>query len=138
MNSDKDIIKAKAEIIDENISYLRNKDFNPNESTFEELQAIKHSLFVVTEACIDIATHITAAEGFSRPNSYKEFFRTLNKNEVIGEKSAEQMAKMASFRNFLIHRYGDVKSERLEEIINENLEDVAIFLEEIYGYVDQK
>lgn len=120
MNSDNDVIKAKAEIIDENIGYLRNKDFNPGESTFEEIQAVKHSLFVVTEACIDIATRITAAEGFSRPNSYKEVFRILNENEVVGKKSAEQMADVASFRNFLIRRYGGIETEKLQEIINEN------------------
>ncbi len=136
MKSDADIIKAKAEIIDQNITYLNGKELAKN-SSFEELQAVKHSLFVITEACIDIATHITAAEGFPRPNSYKEFFRTLNENEIIGDSSAERMAQMAGFRNFLIHRYGDVETEKLESIINENLEDVNRFLEEIYEYVDE-
>jgi len=52
-------------------------------------------------------------------------FLVLGKNNVISKELAEKLAKMARFRNFLIHRYGDVNAEYLLKIINEDLQDIV-------------
>ncbi len=109
---------------------------DPHTASFEEIQAVKHSLLEVTEAFIDIASHIIATEGFERPSSYAEMFSTLAKYSVIPADLSTRMAEMAKFRNFLVHRYNRVDEERLMEIRAEDLHDVREFVEKIYEYFE--
>jgi len=62
-------------------------------------------------------------------------FLVLGKNNVISKELAEKLAKMARFRNFLIHGYGDVNAEYLLKIINEDLQDIVNFMKEIKTYM---
>lgn len=137
MSLDEETLKAKAEIIDQNINYLYEKEFEPEDSDFEEIQAVKHSLFEITESCIDIASHIIAVEGLKRPDSYKGYFQVLKQNEIISDSVKENMQDMAGFRNFLVHRYGDVENQKLRKIMKEDLDDVKQFLKEIYSYMEE-
>lgn len=136
MNADKDTIKSKIEVIRDNKDYLENKEsFEPEDESFEELQALKHSLLEIIEACIDISSHIIAAEGFEKPNSYAENFDKLSDNNLIDDNLGKRLGDMAGFRNFLVHRYDDLNPERIEEFIDSDLEDVSEFLEDIYDYM---
>jgi uncharacterized protein YutE (UPF0331/DUF86 family) len=61
------------------------------------------------EACIDVANHIIASIGFERVEEYSKMFEVLARNKVISGELGEKMARMAKFRNILVHRYGTVK-----------------------------
>ncbi|MFB6115372.1 MAG: DUF86 domain-containing protein [Candidatus Nanohalobium sp.] len=138
MKAEKETLKQKMQVIDENLRYLENQNpANLSESDFEKLQAVKHSLFEITEACIDISSHIIAAEGFEKPEEYAGMFPVLSKNKIITEELASKLEEMARFRNLLVHRYGEIESEKLEEFIREELEDVKQFTSSIYKYMEQ-
>ena len=104
---DKEIIEKKIDIISENMDYLREvsrTDLDAFVSNFERIQATKHSLQEAIEACLDIANHIIAAEGFPRAEEYGQFFTT-------------RLVEMAKFRNLLVHRYSLVDSKELHKIL---------------------
>jgi uncharacterized protein YutE (UPF0331/DUF86 family) len=131
---DRDIIEAKFDIIEKNLKFLQEfKDLSVEEleSNYRDLQAVKYSLLEITEACIDIANHIIAAKNLERVEEYGEMFPVLAKNRIITQKLGEKLVKMAKFRNFLIHRYGEVETKYIVEIIKFHLVDVVDFMRKI-------
>jgi len=79
---DKEIIEKKIDIISENMDYLREvsrTDLDASVSNFERIQATKHSLQEAIEACLDIANHIIAAEGFQGPKNMDSFSQHLER-----------------------------------------------------------
>lgn len=92
----------------------------------------------VAEACIDIAGHIIAAEGFNRPSDYADIFEPLAENGILEEDLAERLGEMAKFRNFLVHRYDKVDLERLQEFRDDDIGDVKQFLDSIYTYIERE
>lgn len=137
MKADEELLKQKLEIIVENLEYLTSSDFNPENAGFEEKQAVKHCLLELAEASIDISSHIIASEGLDRPEDYAGLFQELGNEGFLNESLADKMSEMARFRNFLVHRYGDVDEKRLEAFIEEDLGDVRSFSESIYDYLDE-
>ena len=131
---DKDLIEAKIDIIETNLKFLeefKNKKPEDLEKSYKDLQAIKFSLFEICEACIDIANHIISAKGLERAEAYSRMFEVLAKNKIITQELGEELAKMAKFRNLLVHRYAEIKTEKLIEIINSSLTDVTEFVKSV-------
>ena len=131
---DKDLIEAKFDLIETNLKFLegfKKKTAKDLEGNYRDLQAVKYSLLEIAEACIDIANHIIAAKGLERVEEYSKMFDVLAKNKIISEGLGRELAKMAKFRNILIHRYAEVKTEYLIRIIKFHLVDVIRFMKEI-------
>jgi len=138
---DKEIIEKKIDIISENMDYLREvsrTDLDAFVSNFERIQATKHSLQEAIEACLDIANHIIAAEGFPRAEEYGQFFTTLGEKNVINKDLANRLVEMAKFRNLLVHRYSLVDSKELHKILNENLGDIQEYVKEILEFISKR
>lgn len=137
MKAEKETLKQKLQIIDENINYLENNKPEISGDDYGELQAVKHCLFEIAEASIDMASHIVAAEGFEKPESYAEMFPVLSKNDILDDELAEKLSEMARFRNLLVHRYGDIDEQKLENFIKQDLKDVKKFSQSIYTYIEE-
>ncbi len=139
---DRDIIEAKFDIIERNLKFIRDNYLGvpPEkiESSYKDSQALKFSLFEIVEACIDIANHIIAAKRFERAEEYAKMFITLGKYGVIPQELAEKLAKMARFRNLLIHRYWEVDMKYIMEIAENRLKDVERFMLRIEKYLERE
>jgi uncharacterized protein YutE (UPF0331/DUF86 family) len=59
----------------------------------------------------------------------------LGDKGIISEDLAEQLVKMAGYRNRLVHLYHQVSDEELYEIIQDNLKDIARFKYQILEYI---
>lgn len=124
------MVEGKLDIIDRNLTFLDEfKDSDPNRfvKSYCIVQAAKHSLLEIIEACIDIANYIISAKGFRRAEKYSEMFEVLKEEKIIGEKLAARLGEMARFRNLLVHRYGEIDNKRVLEIIKHNLGDIEEF-----------
>ena len=66
-------------------------------------------------------------KGLKRPESYAEVFLILGEEGLLDESLIERLSDMARFRNFLVHRYGEVDNKRVLEFIKENLRDIYEF-----------
>ncbi len=140
--TDRDIIEAKFDIIERNLKFIQENyaGMPPEEieASYKDSQALKFSLFEIVEACIDIANHIIAAERFERAERYAEMFITLGEHEVIPKELAEKLAKIARFRNLLIHRYWEVDMKYIMEIVEDSLGDVEEFMVRIEEYMERR
>jgi len=130
MPLEREIIEAKLDIIDRNLRFLEEiKALSLDQflGSYRDIQATKHSLLEIMEACIDIANYIISVKGFRRAEEYSEMFKVLGEAGVIGKKLATSLGDMARFRNLLVHRYGEVDNTRVLQVVKENLKDIEEF-----------
>lgn len=53
------------------------------------------------QACLDVASHVVATEGFREPTDYGDLFRILEENDVLSPATADRMVEIAGVRNVL-------------------------------------
>jgi len=135
------IIEGRLDIIDRNLRFLQGlqrltqKEFL---ASYRDVQAAKHSLLEIVEACIDIANYVISVKGFSRAESYGEMFAILGREGVIEGGLADRLREMAKFRNLLVHRYAEVDNARVLGIIKDNLRDPQEFERQIQRLIQQE
>lgn len=81
------------------------------------------------EALLDLGRHILA-KGLNRAVAeYREVARELGKADVLGPAEANLLARMAGYRNRLVHFYHEVSVEELYEVCTQSLADIERVLE---------
>ena len=126
----REMIEGKFDIIERNLKFLtefKNREVDEFLNSYRDIQAVKYSLLETIEACIDIANHIISVKGYRRAEEYSEMFTILAEEGLIDADLSSNLADMASFRNLLVHRYGEVNNERVLEIIKSDLGDIREF-----------
>jgi uncharacterized protein YutE (UPF0331/DUF86 family) len=71
------------------------------------------NLFVAIQACLDLAAHWLADEGWQVPQRYGEIFRALADHGVISHPLALRLVGATGLRNLVAHQYGAVQWERI-------------------------
>ena len=84
------------------------------------LRAIKYSFITAIEACVDIAQHVCASEGWGPPKDNGDAMRLLGEHGVISAGLAARMRQAVGFRNVLVHEYVDVD----DAVVLARLEDL--------------
>ena len=101
----------------------------------ERQYAVLHALQLAIEACIEIATHICAADALGAPGSYAEAFSTLERSGILAPPLAEDLRAMARFRNRIVHFYWDVEPGQIHQVLKERLTDFERYVPAIETYM---
>ncbi len=88
----------------------------------------KYHFVIAIEACIDIANHIIASQGFRLPKDNSDSFVVLVEHEVLPEELRQPLKGMARFRNRLVHLYWDVDDELVYRYLQDSLADIEGFI----------
>ena len=89
-------------------------------------------LIVATEAAIDTCLHVAAKVLKEVPEEYAGCFQLLGDHDLIDRDISLRLAKMARFRNLLVHRYWEIDYSRMYEIITgPDLDDLEEFIIQI-------
>ncbi|MCF8012339.1 MAG: DUF86 domain-containing protein [Clostridiales bacterium] len=96
-----------------------------------KIASAKYHFIIAIEAAIDICNHIIAKNSLRVPEDYVDSFKIMVENGLIAEDFSSQLSHMARFRNRLVHRYWDIDTEQLHNILANNLDDLDRFLYEI-------
>jgi len=80
---------------------------------------------------IDMASYIVSMERLGMPQSLKELFQILEKNQYIAPELSVKMQKMVGFRNIAVHDYQAIDLNILKSIVSLHLKDVEEFYEVI-------
>jgi uncharacterized protein YutE (UPF0331/DUF86 family) len=98
----------------------------------EDLQDIVcHNLQVALQACIDVASHVIADEGWRPPEDLGGLFELLSQHSVISEELARQMVQAGRFRNVLVHEYDGLDLTLVHEAWMARLPDLARFMDSV-------
>jgi uncharacterized protein YutE (UPF0331/DUF86 family) len=96
-----------------------------------KIASAKYHLIIAIEAAIDICNHIIAKNNLRVPEDYADTFKVMVENQLITEDFSSNLTKMARFRNRLVHRYWDIDTQQLYNILKNNLVDLDRLLHEI-------
>jgi uncharacterized protein YutE (UPF0331/DUF86 family) len=80
----------------------------------------KYHFVVAIEACIDLANHVIAAEGFRTPKDNADTFTVLVEHGAVEDSLEQPLRSMARFRNRLVHLYWDVDDGLVCEYLAED------------------
>ncbi|WP_292369862.1 type VII toxin-antitoxin system HepT family RNase toxin [Methanoregula sp. UBA64] len=86
-----------------------------------------HAMLLAIQASIDLATGMAVAKTPKRPDSYRETFYVLGKSGIIPEELATGMARLAGFRNILVHEYTGLDTRRVHGILMEDWQTMDRF-----------
>ena len=93
--------------------------------------AVKYEIIKTFEAISSICSHIAVKKLGIKPNFYAECFEILKKNKILEEKLADNLIKMAKFRNLIIHMYQKVNDEKVYEVVKNGIKDIEDFIKVI-------
>ena len=104
----------------------------PSQETFEADRTAREvvvlNLFVAVQACLDLAAHWLADEGWDVPQRYGEIFLALADHGVIPRPLALRLVAAAGFRNLVAHQYGTLEWARLYATASSSaLDDLETF-----------
>lgn len=104
----------------------------------ERQYAVLHALQLAIEGSIDIATHIASADSLGTPSSYTEAFDLLERAGVLDTPLADDLRRMARFRNRIVHLYARVDLGAVYRILVEHLGDFDRYLLAIERYLGRE
>lgn len=103
----------------------------------EDLQdKAERNFQVAAQCCIDIGSHIIAAQGLGMPESYADVFETLGNSGVLTTDFAHTFQRIAGFRNILVHDYVKVRPETVYKNLS-NISDFSTFARQILEYIER-
>lgn len=98
------------------------------------LRGIKYTFVTAIEACVDVAQHICATEGWGPPADNGDAVRLLGQHGVLTPELATSMRKAVGFRNVLVHDYIEVDDEIVAGRLK-GLSDLDEFVGQVAAYV---
>jgi uncharacterized protein YutE (UPF0331/DUF86 family) len=101
------------------------------------LRGVKYTFVTAIEACVDVAQHLCAAEGWGPPADNGDAVRLLGDRGALAPALAQSLRKAVGFRNVLVHDYIDVNDDIVIARLTA-LDDLDAFVREIAFYVSEK
>lgn len=105
---------------------------------FTKVESAKHLLQVSIEACLDIAHHIVADEGYRPAKDYYDTFVILNEQGILPDSFMPTLRQMVSFRNRTVHLYWELDDDIVYDILQNNLDDFETFVDYILSFMEQQ
>jgi uncharacterized protein YutE (UPF0331/DUF86 family) len=127
------VVINKIETINRCIDRI-NQEFSSDEeflSNYTKQDSVILNLERLSQATIDIATHIIRVRNLTLPNSSREVFDILQNANYITKQTSINMQKMVGFRNIAVHDYQNLNIEIVINIVKNHLTDFDIFKKEI-------
>jgi uncharacterized protein YutE (UPF0331/DUF86 family) len=127
------VVINKIETINRCIDRI-NQEFSSDEeflSNYTKQDSVILNLERLSQATIDIATHIIRVRNLILPNSSREVFDILQNANYITKQTSTNMQKMVGFRNIAVHDYQNLNIKIVINIVKNHLSDFDIFKKEI-------
>lgn len=134
---DHDRLRSKLNDIARSLQRLR-KLFSMSREAFladEDSQDIARSrLLTAIEAVLDICYHATAKALQRVPDDYAQCFVLLAEAGMLSRELSDRLARMARFRNGLVHLYWDLDYGQVYDTIRTCLDDLEAFSREVASW----
>jgi uncharacterized protein YutE (UPF0331/DUF86 family) len=101
----------------------------------DALDLVSFNLMLAIQACLDIASHLIADEGWPAAASLGEAFQRLGERGVLSKPTAEALRRAAGLRNVVAHGYAEANPELLHTASLDGLADLRHFASEVSAWV---
>ena len=105
-------------------------------SDVREERFVEHTLQLMIQAALDIASHIVSEDRLGEPKTNRELFDHLVEHGWLPATLAAAVSNMAGFRNLLVHGYTDVDLRIVRDIVLNHLGDMEGFVQGIRGKLE--
>lgn len=127
--SDPDLVRKKLASIE---TYLRElREFGgveAMETDIRQRRFVEHTLQIMIQATLDVASHIVSSERYGEPRTNHELFVLLERNGWLEPDEASALRKMTGFRNILVHGYAEVDTSVVRDVMDNRLGDIEAFV----------
>ena len=123
----------------DDVSVLRSEADAKDERRADQmwLRGVKYAFITAIEACIDVAQHVCSSEGWGPPRDNGDAMLVLGRHGVLEPDVAERMRAAVGFRNVLVHQYGDVDDDIVQERLVD-LGDLDAFAAQVVRYLESR
>lgn len=130
----KETILKRINGIQEEINQMKKSgdaDFSEYEKS-DRYKIAEYHLHRALEGVFNIGAHILSRIPGGKADEYKQVAQNLGKFNIVPKDFADNnLAKMAKYRNRLVHLYAQVTARETYDIIKNNLGDFDVFLSAI-------
>lgn len=135
-------INSKIKELQKNLILLKSVSLNINKDNLKEdmikYWGIERGIQICIECVIDISNVIISNLDIEKPDTYKECILVLGNEDIIPQRFAKQISNMVSFRNILVHDYMKIDEEIIINVLKNNLDDFAKFMNYINKWIKEK
>lgn len=138
---DRDLIAAKLGELARRIERVRRHRPASARELADELDAfdlVSFNLMLAVQACLDVASHLIADEGWQPATDLAGAFRRLGEEGVLGRDTAEALARAAGLRNVVAHAYGSADAGLVFAGATDGLADLERFAAEVAGWIEER
>ena len=96
-----------------------------------ERRFIEHTLQLVIQACLDVASHVVSDQRLGEPKTNHELFDLLTVADWIPREVGAKLRAAAGFRNILVHGYTAVDPAITRDVVDNHLGDLRDFVHAI-------
>lgn len=125
-----DVIFNKIDTIERCIKRI-NEVYENNPKNLEDYTKQDSIILNIQRACeasIDLAMHIISEKKLGIPQTSRDSFEALNKNNIISDEVAKNLKAMVGFRNIAVHDYQKINIKIVQMIIEKHLGDFNEFI----------
>lgn len=98
--------------------------------------AASYRLLVGIEAALSLCDHMSATHADQIPKSYATRFNALLAAGVVAPELAVRLQMMARIRNLLIHLDAKIEPARVQQILQDHLDDLRAFADAVTHLID--
>jgi len=138
MKIDETVINARINKIQEYLKILKELKQESREDFLKDYRIhglAERYLHLTIECILDIGNHLVSRLEYEKPETYQEILLILGKHSIPPKEFAEKIAKMAGFRNILIHNYLEINEKLVFEHLQNNLSDFEDFIKYIIEFI---
>ncbi len=88
------------------------------------------------ECVLDIGNHIISSLELKKPEKLQDIFLILGENSILPLQFAKKIAKMAGFRNILVHGYSDIDENLVYDSLTQDFTDFEDFIKYISKFLE--
>jgi uncharacterized protein YutE (UPF0331/DUF86 family) len=99
------------------------------------LRGVKYTFVTAIEACVDVAQHVCASQGWGPPQDNADAMAVLVAHGVLPPELGGQLRRAVGFRNVLVHEYVKVD----DAVVLARLQDpshLAEFVRAVLSWLD--
>lgn len=127
---EREIILAKFESLEKCIRRIEAqnvKDARELEENLDKQEVIILNLQRAVQICVDIGNHVLLDFPCATPATMADTFKKMRENDLIADKTRENLSKAVGFRNIAIHQYEDIDCKIIFSIVKNHLCDFCEF-----------
>jgi uncharacterized protein YutE (UPF0331/DUF86 family) len=127
--TDPALVAKKLAAIESGLAELR-RFARPEQLDVDLLQRrfVEHTLQITIQAALDVASHVVSDERLGEPKTNRDLFSLLAQAGWIDQTLRDALARMAGFRNILVHGYDEVNLAVVRDVLDRRLVDLERFV----------